>query len=431
MNKVIISFFFFLSIIHANIAQNIQKDLDSLSKIYNFTYEVLDKGSKFDQRYLLWIVQDLDHTNPDGKTFKQRVFLSHKDINKNVVLVTNGYWSFSGNDPEYSNEITDILDANQIVVEHRFFPPSVSDTSVFDWKYLNIKNAAADLHYITNILKHIYKKKWLSTGISKGGQTSIYYKYFYPNDVSVTVPLVAPLNFSTEEKRVYKFLENVGSPECRKRIKEFQIDLLKNKSEYIKYFKDFASLENQSYNKVGGIEKGYEILVLEFSFAFWQWGHNCRSIPDIDSSPEIKLMELINVSTLDWISDQGIDLMQPFFYQAMSEIGMYGYDITPFKKWISFDSNVVFNFTFPPGINVKYNPESHRKIDCFIRHNADNMIFIVGGNDPWGSTSAELSYDTNSIKIVKKGGSHKTRIINLPENQKKLVIHKIKEWMTE
>ncbi len=429
MSKILLSIIIFFNIVFGLKSQDIQKILDSLSHKYNFSYERLDGGRKFNQRYLLWVVQDLDHKNPNGKTFKQRVFLSHKNINKDVVLVTNGYWSLNGSNPEYSNEITDILDANQIVVEHRYFPPSVPDSMLFDWKYLNIENSAADLHHITKILKHIYKKKWLSTGISKGGQTSIYYRYFYPEDVSVTVPVVAPLNFSTEEKRVYKFLNMVGTRECRDRIKEFQIDLLKNKAEYIKIFRDYALLTHQSYNKVGGIEKGYELTVFEFSFAFWQWGYICDSIPQIDSDPEKKILELINVSGLDWISDQGIDRMQPFFYQAMTEIGMYGYDITPFKDWVSFNSNPVFNFTMPKGINVEYNPGLHKKIDCFIRHKAKNMIFIVGGNDPWGSTSVDLSYDTNSIKIIKKGGSHKTRIMNLPVEQKKLVIGKIKKWM--
>lgn len=430
MKKNLIIVIFILGITGISASQDISKNLDSLSKIYNFSYETLDKGTKFNQRYLLWVEQDLDHKNPNGHKFRQRVFLSHKDVTKNVVLVTNGYWSFNGFNPDYSNEITDILDANQIMVEHRYFPPSVPDSTSFDWKYLNIENSAADLHHVTEILKKIYKKKWLSTGISKSGQTSIYYKYFYPEDVSVTVPVVAPLNFSTEEKRVYKFLDNVGTSECRKKIQNFQKDLLKNKSEYLEIFKDFASMAGQSYDKAGGIEKGYELTVLEFSFAFWQWGHICDSIPDINSTPEKKIMELISVSTLDWISDQGIDQMQPFFYQAMSEIGMYGYDITPFKEWVSFDSNPVFTFTFPKGIEVKYNPESHRKIDCFIRHYADNMIFIVGGNDPWGATSVDLCIDTNSIKIIKKNGSHKTRIMNLPDDQKKLVIDKIKKWMS-
>jgi len=57
------------------------------------------------------------------------------------------------------------------------------------------------------------------------------------------------------------------------------------------------------------------------------------------------------------------------------------------------------------------------------------MIFIYGETDPWSSTAVDLTYNTNSIKIVKPGGSHTTRINNLPEEQKMLVIETLKDWL--
>lgn len=428
MKKTLFLLVFFIGFVSFVQAESIKQDLEKLSKEYNFTIKVLPSGSEFEERFLLWVVQDLDHKNPDGKTFKQRVFISHKNINNPVVLVTEGYWAEYAKNPIYKNEITKILDANQIVIEHRYFTPSVPDKSVFDWKYLTIENAAADHHRIVEILKHIYHKKWLNTGISKGGQTAIYHKYFYPNDVDVSVPVVAPINFSKEEQRVYKFFKTVGTKECRDKILTFQTEMLKNKHKYVKIFEQAANEKKQTYNKVGGIEKGYELTVLEFTFAFWQWGRSCSDIIS-EETPEKMVEYLIKIAGLDWISDQGINIQQPFFYQAMREFGMYGYDISPFKEWVSFDKNPRFEFTFPEGIEVEYNNETHIKIDCYIRHEATNMIFIVGGIDPWGSPSVDLTYSTNSIKIVKEGGCHKTRIMNLPEEQKELVISTIKEWM--
>ena len=427
--KKITTLLLIIGIITISFAQSIKSDLEKLSKEYNFTFEVLEKGNEFNERYLLWVEQDLNHNNPDGKTFKQRVFISHKSTDKNVVLVTEGYWAGYAEDANYKNELTDIIDANQIVVEHRFFPPSVPDKDNFDWKYLTLENSAGDHHRVVEILKHIYHKKWLNTGISKGGQTAIYHKYFYPKDVTVSVPVVAPLNFSKEEQRVYNFLENVGTEDCRTKIIDFQTEMLKNKSKYLPLFKTAAKKYKQTYNNVGGIEKGYELTVLEYSFAFWQWGRICESIPNNNSIAEDMVRNLIEVAGLDWISDQGIANQQPFFYQAMREFGMYGYNISPFKEWVSFKQNPTFEFTFPEGVNVEYDSSTHEKIDFFIRHKAKNMIFIVGGNDPWGSTSVDITYQTNSFKVVKEGGSHVTRILNLPEEQKKLVIDTILEWM--
>ncbi len=430
MNPLKNTFFLFL-LLTANIlhAQSIKQDLDRLSKEYNFTYEVLDKGDEFTERYLLWVTQEIDQQHPNGKTFKQRVFLSHKTLDRPMVMVTEGYWANYAENPNYKNELTTILDANQIVIEHRYFAPSVPDSSIFDWKYLTIENAAVDHHRVNEILKHLYKKKWLATGISKGGQTAMYYKYFYPKDVAVTVPVVAPLNFSKEEKRVYRHLETVGTPECRAAILAYQSEMLKNKKKYLKKFKKLAKKTNQTYERVGGIEKGYELTVLEFSFAFWQWGNSCGKIPNAEVGSERMVDYLNKIAGINWISDQGIANQQPFFYQAMHQFGMYGYDITPFKQWVSFDHNPTFEFTFPKGIDVKYDPETHYKVDCFVRHKAQNMVFIVGGNDPWGAPSVDLPLETNSLKIVKKGGSHRTRILNLPKEQRNLAITTIREWM--
>lgn len=427
--RILIALLFFMSF--GLSAQDIKQDLDRLAKEFHFTYEVLDKGDEFAARYLLWIEQEIDQQNPNGKTFKQRVFLSHKGLDRPVVMVTEGYWANYASKSNYKNELTSILDANQIVVEHRYFAPSVPDSNVFDWKYLTIENAAADHHQVNVILKQIYKKKWLSTGISKGGQAAMYYKYFYPNDVAVTVPVVAPLNFSKEEKRVYRHLQTVGTPECRAAILNYQTEMLKNKKKYLKGFKKLAKRQDQTYERVGGIEKGYELTVLEYSFAFWQWGSSCGKIPSPDVGVKRMIDHLNNIAGINWISDQGIENQQAFFYQAMHQFGMYGYDISPFKKWVSFDKNPTFEFTYPKGVKVAYSPDTHHKVDCYMRHNAHNMVFIVGEIDPWGAPSIDLPLETNSIKLVKKGGSHRSRILNLPKNDRKMVISTIRKWMRD
>jgi hypothetical protein len=43
------------------------------------------------------------------------------------------------------------------------------------------------------------------------------------------------------------------------------------------------------------------------------------------------------------------------------------------------------------------------------------MILLVGENDPWAATSLDPTGFKNLMKIVNPGGSHKTRIENLPK----------------
>ena len=140
---------------------------------------------------------------------------------------------------------------------------------------------------------------------------------------------------------------------------------------------------------------------------------------------------LDEVAGINWISGEGIKPMEPFFYQAMREIGFYGYDIEAFKNWTSYTENPTFEFTLPEGVSVIYEPRLMQQVDYFVRHEAEKMLFIYGEFDPWSAPAVELTYHTSSVKVVKPGGSHLTRIHNLPEDQKQFVMRQLKEWLAE
>lgn len=406
----------------------LEQELEQLAKTYPVTIQKMPVDSFFTEKYLIEIKQPLDHNNPRGKTFIQRIFLSHKGFDKPVVFVTEGYWASYAANPKYVHELCPILDANQIVLEHRFFPPSAPDS--LDWRYLTVQQAAADDHAVAELLKHIYHGKWLSTGISKGGQTCMYYRYYYPGDVDVSVPYVAPLNFSITDRRINMFLDTVGSQRCHDVIFNYQKELISHKSKYLPYFEKIAKEKGYTYRM--GYEKAFELMIFEYPFAFWQWGVTpCDSVPMSPDNPMKMVQHLDKVADFSWVSDQGIKKFEPFFYEAMKQMGMYGYDITPFKKWTTFKHNPNFNFTLPKGTRPGFDPSIMDSVDCFIRHKARNMMFIVGGSDPWSATSVNLTYQNNLVKFVKPHGSHRTRINNLPEAQKQQAIEILKKWMGE
>jgi hypothetical protein len=406
----------------------LEQKLDSLSKLFDFSYKRLPVDGFFSEKYLLEIKQPLNHDVPSGKTFVQRVFLSHKGFDNPVVFVTEGYWAEYAANPEYVNELCPILNANQIVVEHRFFPPSVPDT--LDWRYLTVEQSAADHHNVVEVLKNIYKGKWISTGISKGGQACIFFRYLYPEDVDISVPYVAPLNFSTFDTRINRFLDTVGSLRCRKSIRNYQTELLSHREKYLPYFKKLAGKKGYTYGM--GFEKAFDLMVFEYRFAFWQWGQTpCDSIARDTANPQKMIEHLDKVADISWVSDQNAEKYRPFFYEAMKQIGMYGYDISPFKNITVFDKNPDFAFTLPKGAKEGFDPSLVNSVDCFIRHRAKNMMFIVGGSDPWGATSVNLSYQNNLVKFVKPYGSHRTRINNLPSGMRQKAVDLLKKWLEE
>ena len=199
MKKMFLLITFFSALVHLTYAQshNFENLLFNLPDVIFKKIEIPDS---FEFAYELKIRQPLDHFDLSKGFFYQKVFLSHKAFDRPTVINTAGYSKRKNN----ILEITELLSANQIAVEHRFFGESLPDS--MEYKYLNLKQATADLHHINQLFKKIYKGKWVSSGVSKGGVTTIFYRYFYPNDVDVSIPYVAPLNKERKDKRVYTFL---------------------------------------------------------------------------------------------------------------------------------------------------------------------------------------------------------------------------------
>lgn len=377
---------------------------------------VLESESNFDRILEVMIEQPVDHRNPDGETFNQRVYISHIDPSRPVVLITAGY------DAKYyyTSEITTRLGCNQVMVEHRFFGRSQPHEN--DWAFLDTWQAASDHHRIVELFKELYPGKWISTGISKGGQSVIYHSFYYPGDVDVRVPYVAPLNFSVEDERIFSFLDQVSQAGDRRKVKRFQKMALKHQERYLPAFQEFSDAKGYTYEIAGGVEKAYEYCVLEYSFAFWQWGYvPSKEIPGAFARPKEVIEHMNRVAGFDYFADRFIMEYRPFFYQAFTEIGYYGYDLDEFKGYLHHVDNPIFTFALPADANVTFNASLSPEVEQYLSSEGDNFIYIYGEYDTWSATAVTHTGTTNSKIFVKEEGSHRTRINNMPESQKQEV----------
>lgn len=404
--------------------QSIRNLKEELEKIPGVMVFAMLSDPMFSESYELFFTQPVDHNNPDGEKFTQRVLLGHVGFDRPTVAVIEGYSIYT----DKAGEITKFLNANQITIEHRFFADSRPDS--IPWDYLTIKQAAADQHEIITALKKIYNKKWVSTGISKGGQATIYHRRFYPSDVDVSVPYVAPLNFGKEDERYYTFLKTVGTPECRKKIYDYQLILFQNKAKLLPMVKQMAKTRNYHFSM--GIERAFDLSVLEYSFSFWQWCGSCALIPDRTAILEEVFQHYIFVNPLVFFEDSDIRNNLPFYYQALTEIGMYGYEIEPFKKYLKDTTNITFEFNLPVGTeNASFNSESMKDINNWIQNEGNYMLYIYGQNDAYFATAVEPSKNTNAVRMVNPKGCHTTRIESFPENTKKEIYKILQDWMSE
>jgi len=280
---------------------------------------------------------------------------------------------------------------------------------------------------IIEAFKPFYKGKWASTGISKSGQATIFHRRFYPRDVDVSVPYVAPLNFSSEDPRVYEFLSNVGTDECRSKIRDFQIQLFERKKEIFPMFVAYAKRKNWEFKM--GLERAYELSVLEYPFAFWQWGASCESIPERGSPAQILFLQWKMVNPFTFFDEEDIEKTRPFFYQAMTEIGMYGYQVKPFSKYLKDTANITFSFAMPEGHDVKFNAETMKDIDSWLKESGNNMLYIYGQNDAWSSTAVDPGSKTNAVKMYNPGGSHSSRIHSFPNEMQDSIYTVLEKWL--
>ncbi len=412
-------FIFLLGISSCNDAQDLKT---KLSKIRNTEITAIDSDSLYTESYDVRFLQPLDHNNLDKGHFKQRVIINHVGFDRPTVVILEGYDLYSTK----AGELSKLLNANQITIEHRFYGESQPDS--LPWDLLNVKQAAADQHKIIESLKKIYPGKWISTGISKGGQTTIFHRRFYPKDVDASVAYVAPLNLHREDSRIAKHLVTVGTEKCRNKIQNFQIALFENKNIILPLLKKHAEEKEYSFD-ITGIERAYDINVLEYSFAFWQWSGNCENIPPKNATYEEMFNHWISISPFSFFEVEPLSSDQLFSYQALTEMGFYDYDIKPFKKYLDDTVNITFDFKIPEEVHYSYNPSVMKNINNWVQNNGNYMLYIYGEYDPWGATGVTPSDNTISVTMINPKGNHATRIKSFPEDMQTNIYQLLESWL--
>lgn len=385
--------------------------------------------SEFSEKYITYFTQPLDHRHPEKGNFRQRVIVSHVGFDRPTIIVTEGYGASYALHPKYREELSTMLNANMIFVEYRYFLESTPEPK--DWQYLTAENSADDLHAVTTAFKNIYPGKWIATGISKGGQTTLLYRTFYPDDVDISVPYVAPLCYGVEDGRHEPFLRNVSTSEHRKKIEDFQLETLKRKATLLPRFEKYCMEKNYTFN--APIEEIYDYSVLEYSFALWQWGTPISSIPDANASDDDIFNHLLTISEPGYFTPDSPSAS--FFVQAARELGYYGYDIKPFKEYLTIRSSkgYLHRLMLPKELkDMNFDKTLSKKITTFLKKNDPKMIFIYGQNDPWTAAGVTWLKNKKNIHVfIQPNGSHLARINTLPEKEKEEAMKLINKWLED
>jgi hypothetical protein len=377
--------------------------------------------------FLLTYRQLVDHTKPNGPTFPQRLQLLHHGVDRPMVLHTTGY-----DMPEFAfrSEPTVLVDGNQISVEQRFFSPSRPNPA--DWSKLDIWQAATDHHRIVQALKPIYTKKWISTGASKGGMTSVYHRRFYPRDVDGVVAYVAPNDADNPDDTAYDdFFASVGStPACEDSLEAIQHEALARRTDMINRYEALAQTRGLTFNQVfGTADKAVEMSVLDLAWTFWQYSGEsaCATVPPVTASSDAIFAFIDNVIGLDFYADQGILPYEPYFYQAATQLGWAQPKFRYLSDLRHYPNLYVANSSLPEELRSQHDPWPMIDVDSWVTKTSSQMLFVYGSNDPWGAEQFHPS-SKDSYLYTAPGANHGANIARLTPSDAAAATATVQRW---
>ena len=116
-------------------------------------------------------------------------------------------------DRHITREKTEAADSVKAVVD-------MDDNELYRWFDSQMEEQSKDLHNIvTDLKKALLKGKWLSTGVSKNGMTTYDYAYYFPGEMDVYVPFVAPMPYYSRDSRIGDYVVNKSVTDYLPQIK--------------------------------------------------------------------------------------------------------------------------------------------------------------------------------------------------------------------
>jgi len=389
-------------------------------------------SKKFKEAYVITFTQYLDHSDTALGTFTQRALVCHVNEDSATVLVTEGYTlDYYLKKPNYREELSDIFNTNCVIVEHRYFSeskPHMDENEEHYWDYLTTYNAATDHHRFAQAFHKIYHGKFIATGVSKGGICANMFRAYYPKDVDITVPYVAPLCDGVEDKRMADAMFNYGTYDEQHAIRAFIDYLFENRGEFIPRLEKYCDTTHLK-SRIP-VEQLYDYTVMDMHVALLARGE-VKKIPDYTTCPlDTTFLFLIKYGAPEGFTP-AYDNM-PYYVQAARELGHYALDIRQYKgpKAVATTQDYLRRTALPHSFDHEYDPTMRKMVLEFLNDKAERMIFIYGEYDPWTAVGIkDLVNNPNIYVFINPGNCHRSKIRNFPKEDKEKIIVTIANWL--
>lgn len=119
--------------------------------------------------------------------------------------------------------------------------------------------------------------------------------------------------------------------------------------------------------------------------------------------------------------------------QAAKELGYYGYDVEPFKAYLSIATakDYLRRVMLPEELDdLTFDDALYRHTVDFLKNEDPKMIYIYGENDPWTASGVTWLEGKKNIHVfVHPRGSHSTRIATFSEKKQREIKSLLEDWL--
>lgn len=415
----------------------LQDVLGAIPAISDTTWMMEEEGANV---YECIFRQPLDQFGESSYHLPQRIVIHFVSFDAPTVLMCSGYSLL------YERcDVSRMLNANQIEVEYRYHGQSIPDGNYPDaaWSYLDSRQASADLHAIYEAFKPYFNSQWISTGVSKGGVNTAFYALFHPGDMDLYVPFAAPFFTSLEDERVGQWINNgVATTEVREQMIQFIRMALRRKEgvsralpivsdiyqgydeeelvSFMPYLIFSTFLNRLAYEKLNlwskqiPTEQATDAQLAAFILGDDQWKQR---------ETLLKLKSVLTKSLVEEISDN------PYYPQALKELGFYRMDLTPYAKELAEGLLTEQDALFWPYVGTareqelllpRYSNETTlRFLNEFLPTTTCKMIFVYGQNDYWtGAAIEEYPSNPNIQRFILPDVNHSDHVLSYPRMER-------------
>ena len=368
--------------------------------------------ANYKELYQVTFTQPIDHNNPAAGTFNQKAYLFYVGDDRPTVFYTNGYSLNKGSAETPFNDIAYNMNANLLMVEHRYFGSSKPANDP-RWEYLTISQAAADNHAIIQALKPLLQKEWVSIGTSKDGLASIFLRYFYPDDVTVTTAFCSPVQTSLNNELASTYMqEESGTAEERAQMRAIMERMLENGEEGL-YARLLELMRANNISTEGWSYTSYVNDCMQFFFQFFCYETpSTRQLPAIDSPNDTLILKIFNTT---FKPERDEDEDYAYSIQSAKQLGCYTQNFSRYANLLagtSFDANI-----------LRRNPCNLKNEDLWLYDSYDNsemieirenfipnttcpILLVYSESDPWTGAKIDRINEQYSKMIINPLGIH-------------------------